>query len=90
MAPSGVITRAGTAVTDDPDPTALLTAGALCNNAALRPPDGCDGSWAAVGDPTDAALLAAAGKLSLDPVALSQELPRVAETKPRLRAPSHP
>jgi P-type Ca2+ transporter type 2C len=66
-------------VRGDPDLTALLAAGALCNDAALRPPDDDNGAWTAVGDPTEAALLTAAGKLGLDIAALSRELPRVAE-----------
>ncbi|WP_137231156.1 HAD-IC family P-type ATPase [Streptomyces sp. BPSDS2] len=42
----------------------LLTVTALCNDAALRPPDDTDGDgrWTAVGDPMEAALLAAAAK----------------------------
>lgn len=42
----------------------LLMVTALCNDAALRPPDETDpdGRWAAVGDPMEAALLAAAAK----------------------------
>ena len=49
----------------------------LCNDAALRRserrPTGPD--WAAVGDPTEAALLAAAGKLGLDQDDLAARLP---------------
>ncbi|MGW0117941.1 cation-translocating P-type ATPase [Streptomyces sp. NPDC003327] len=43
---------------------ALLTITALCNDAALRPPDAdaSDGRWTALGDPMEAALLAAAAK----------------------------
>lgn len=40
----------------------LLRAAALCNNAHLVPPPGPGGEWSVVGDPTEAALLAAAGK----------------------------
>jgi P-type Ca2+ transporter type 2C len=57
----------------------LLTAAALCNDAALRPPAAEQDAWTAVGDPTEAALLAAAGKLGLDPGALNADLPRTAE-----------
>ena len=78
-APDGDITRSGAAAAGDPDLVALLTAAALCNDAALRPPEGGDGDWAAVGDPTEAALLAAAGKAGLDPAVLRRGLPRVAE-----------
>ncbi|WP_438319435.1 cation-translocating P-type ATPase (plasmid) [Streptomyces sp. HUAS TT3] len=42
----------------------LLTAAVLCNDSALRPPDpgAAATSWSALGDPTEAALLAAAAK----------------------------
>jgi Ca2+-transporting ATPase len=59
--------------------TGVLTAVALCNDAALRPPVHEQEAWTAVGDPTEAALLAAAGKLGLDPGRLNDELPRIAE-----------
>jgi len=59
--------------------TSLLAAAALCNDAALRPPAGEQDAWTAVGDPTEAALLAAAAKLGLDPGRLNDELPRIAE-----------
>jgi Ca2+-transporting ATPase len=59
--------------------TSLLTAAAACNDAALRPPAGEQGAWTAVGDPTEAALLAAAGKLGLHTAVLKAELPRLAE-----------
>ncbi len=56
----------------------LLTAAALCNDAALHPgEDGQD--WVAVGDPTEAALLAAAMKLGLRPERLAAGVPRVTE-----------
>ena len=67
--------RAGTA----PDLAGLLTAAALCNDAALRPPAGGQPDWTAVGDPTEAALLAAAAKLGLSPAELSARFPRIAE-----------
>ena len=65
--PDGKVTRAGRALgpADAPDLARLLTAAALCNDAALRPPSGDQQAWAGVGDPTEAALLAAAGKLGL-------------------------
>jgi Ca2+-transporting ATPase len=62
-----------------PDLTDLLTAGVLCNDAALRPPRPNRPDWAAAGDPTEAALLVAAAKLGLDQAALDERLPRVAE-----------
>ncbi|MCO5995553.1 cation-translocating P-type ATPase [Actinoallomurus rhizosphaericola] len=59
--------------------TALLSAAALCNDARLAPPQASDGEWEALGDPTEAALLAAAAKLGLDREELNARLPRVAE-----------
>jgi Ca2+-transporting ATPase len=47
------VTRAGQPVRagDAPDLAGLLTAAALCNDAALRPPAGEQPDWTAVGDP---------------------------------------
>lgn len=62
------------------DPAALadlLAAAALCNDAQLSQ-DG-DGRWTALGDPTEAALLAAATKLGLDRTELHERFPRVLE-----------
>ena len=64
---------------DAPDLAGLLTAAALCNDAALRAPAGGQPDWTAVGDPTEAALLAAAGKAGLSPAALGTRFPRIAE-----------
>jgi P-type Ca2+ transporter type 2C len=79
--PGGEVTRAGQSVRADsaPDLAGLLTAAALCNDAALRPAAAGQPDWTAVGDPTEAALLAAAGKLGLSPAELSARFPRVAE-----------
>ncbi|WP_418955582.1 cation-translocating P-type ATPase [Streptomyces tritici] len=60
----------------------LLTVTVLCNDAALRPPDPGtpDGRWAALGDPMEAALLAAAAKSGCrDQPALARSLPRIGE-----------
>jgi P-type Ca2+ transporter type 2C len=85
-APDGELTRCGHPLDPGqaPDLAGLLTAGALCNDAALRPPDdfqpdGGQRAWTAVGDPTEAALLAAAVKAGLDPGELHDRFPRVAE-----------
>ncbi|MGQ9917733.1 MAG: hypothetical protein ACUVS7_09980 [Bryobacteraceae bacterium] len=51
-----------------------LRAGLLCNDAALRQ---VEGSWKAEGDPTEAALLAAAAKLGLDRDEEERRLPRI-------------
>ncbi|PBC75849.1 Ca2+-transporting ATPase [Streptomyces sp. TLI_235] len=61
----------------------LLAVAALCNDAALRPPgegahDG-DGRWTALGDPTEAALMAAAAKAGCDHDQLLRERPRCGE-----------
>ncbi len=61
-----------------PDVTELLTAAALCNDAALRPPADGQG-WTAVGDPTEAALLTAATRLGLQTGQLTAAMPRVSE-----------
>ena len=80
-APAGEVTLAGRPVTAAgvTGLAALLTAGALCNDAALRPPAGEAEAWTAVGDPTEAALLAAAARFGLDPGDLRARFPRVAE-----------
>ena len=57
----------------------LLTAVALCNDARLAPPAAADGEWAALGDPTEAALLAAAAKLGIDHGELQARFPRCDE-----------
>ena len=57
----------------DPHLTLLLTAAALCNDAALRAaPDGLHLN----GDPTESALLVAAVKAGLDPAGLARAWPR--------------
>ncbi|MGW5156319.1 cation-translocating P-type ATPase [Nonomuraea wenchangensis] len=55
----------------------LLTAAALCNDARLLEDE--DGRWQALGDPTEAALLAAAAKAGLDRADLHERYDRVAE-----------
>jgi Ca2+-transporting ATPase len=79
--PGGELTRSGCPLDPGraPDLIRLLTAGALCNDAALRPPEGDQEAWTAVGDPTEAALLAAAVRSGLVPGALRERFPRVAE-----------
>ncbi|MFP8885437.1 cation-translocating P-type ATPase [Streptomyces mangrovi] len=58
---------------------ALLTAAVLCNDAALRPPHDGEERWSALGDPTEAALLAAAAKAGLDRAEVLREHPRIGE-----------
>ncbi|MEZ7131553.1 cation-translocating P-type ATPase [Nonomuraea sp. AD125B] len=55
----------------------LLTAAALCNDARLLKDE--DGRWQALGDPTEAALLAAAAKAGLDRADLHARHDRLAE-----------
>ncbi|MGQ9681859.1 MAG: cation-translocating P-type ATPase [Anaerolineae bacterium] len=63
----------------DPDVGALLTAASLCNNARLLPPNGESKRWSILGDPTEAALLVAAGKYGLEPDDLTARQPRQRE-----------
>ncbi|TGB01343.1 cation-transporting P-type ATPase [Streptomyces palmae] len=79
--PAGEVLRGGRPVTAEraPDLSALLTAAMLCNDAGLQPPREADTAWQALGDPTEAALLVAGGRLGLVKAALESELPRVDE-----------
>jgi P-type Ca2+ transporter type 2C len=58
------------------DLQALLLACVLCNDAILHPEKG---EWTILGDPTEGALLALAGKAGLDKTKKDRWLPRVAE-----------
>jgi magnesium-transporting ATPase (P-type) len=68
-APHGDITSEGTTIraTEEPLLVDLARASALCNRATVSP--GPDGEWLAQGDPTEAALVALAGKIMSDPSA---------------------
>ncbi|MBM3314615.1 cation-translocating P-type ATPase, partial [candidate division WOR-3 bacterium] len=55
----------------------LLVGGALCNDATLEL--GEDGRTRVIGDPTEGALVVAAGRFGFEKTALEQDLPRVAE-----------
>jgi len=75
-APDGEILAAG-AATDISTNAALrecLPAGLLCNDAILVDNEG---RWSAQGDPTEAALLVAAGKANLSREQMNTQLPRV-------------
>jgi Ca2+-transporting ATPase len=61
------------------DVVELLTAAALCNDATLVAPVSEDDLWSGLGDPTEVALLAAAGKVGLNRVDLERRLPRLLE-----------
>jgi len=79
--PTGAVLAAGgeVTVTDRPDLESLLRGGALCNDASIQPPADASGDWTAIGDPTEAALLAAAAKLGLDLSAVAGQAPRIGE-----------
>ncbi|MFI1996622.1 cation-translocating P-type ATPase [Actinoplanes sp. NPDC020271] len=79
--PQGTVRRAGRTVTaeDAPDLRELLAAAALSTDATLRAPDDADGDWTVLGDPTEGALLAAAGRLGVDPSVDQQRCPRIGE-----------
>ncbi|MGB7565693.1 MAG: cation-transporting P-type ATPase [Prochlorococcaceae cyanobacterium] len=55
----------------------LLSAGLLCSDAELKKAE--DGSWDVLGDPTEGALVVAAGKAKLDGFALRSQYERQAE-----------
>jgi Ca2+-transporting ATPase len=64
---------------DVPLPIRLtLAAGALCNDAVLKPDTG-PGCFSAIGDPTEGALLVAAARSGMFPEQLQAAAPRVAE-----------
>lgn len=62
-----------------PDVRDLLLACALCNDAALHAPDAPGEDWKGMGDPTEVALLAAAGKFGLVRAVLERDHPRLRE-----------
>jgi len=81
LAPSAEI-RNGDApipVGSDAALTAALEAAALCNDARLLPPDDAERRWHAIGDPTEAALLALSLQGGVDPAAVSLRFPRSGE-----------
>jgi P-type Ca2+ transporter type 2C len=77
----GEIVRDGRVVleADAPDLAALLRAAALCTDARVLPPDLDNPDGQILGDPTEAALIIAAGKLGLSRAALAATFPRVDE-----------
>jgi len=60
-------------------PHRLLAAAALCSNARLLPPDSESPRWRILGDPTEAAIKAAAMKSGLDLTAEEECFPRIRE-----------
>jgi P-type Ca2+ transporter type 2C len=57
----------------------LLTAGALCNDASLAPPEETSEEVCAMGDPTETALVVAAARLGVWKSDLEKKFPRVGE-----------
>ena len=49
----------------EPELALALKIGLWCNDSQLEPPDESDGRWRIVGDPTEGALMVAAGKAGL-------------------------
>ena len=64
---------------DHPAVALLLAGGALCNDASLEKKDDALGGYAAVGDPTEGALVIAAAAAGLWKDDLDKHLPRTAE-----------
>ncbi|MCB5180867.1 cation-translocating P-type ATPase [Streptomyces antimicrobicus] len=80
--PHGQLTRAGRTLSPEElrPLRELLTTAALCNDASLKPPAPGTDAWSAVGDPMEAALLAAAAKAGCPtPAELRRACPRTAE-----------
>ncbi len=79
-APQGALSESGTPLdAADAAVTALLQAAVLCNDAELVPPHDDVDQWTVLGDPTEAALLVAAGKAGIDVRALRQQCGRETE-----------
>jgi len=74
-----VVEGADTALASRAELTELVTAAVLCNDARLIAPDGTGTDWTALGDPTEAALLAVAAKAGLDRETVDSGWPRVGE-----------
>ncbi len=78
-APEGQILEKGQPLAMGRDLHELMTGAALCNNARLLAPNGDGPRWTILGDPTEAALLVAAGKGGINLEEESTQLPRVRE-----------
>ncbi|WBM81494.1 hypothetical protein KIV56_09710 [Cryobacterium breve] len=79
-APVGVIEPESRSDTATARLRAFLTVGVFANNARLVAPAGDDG-WRILGDPTEGALLVAAGKAGIDLDALRAGSPRSANCR---------
>jgi Ca2+-transporting ATPase len=80
-APEGEFLEDGRAIQPEADAelSALLEAAVLCNDAQLVAPDANEPRWRAIGDPTEAALLALGVKAGVVGSALREQIPRRAE-----------
>ena len=78
-APEGSVRRDGGGDIDGPLRIELDRAFAVANRANNAVVHERDGRWAVHGDPTEGALLVAAGKAGVESAALDQRLPRVGE-----------
>lgn len=76
--PAGLVSHNGNPIHDEHGVTRLLQTAALCCDARLVAPDIEHSSWGTVGDPTEAALLAAAQKAGITGATLAAT-PRMAE-----------
>lgn len=78
-APQGTVRLDGQEITSEQHPvlTALIRAGMLCNDAALRQDDG--GDWRVDGDPMEGALLTAARKVGMEETFERKARPRTDE-----------
>lgn len=76
--PEGSLTGPGDPATD-PLLGPLAEVAAACNDAVLHAPRPGDPDWTITGDPTEGALLTFAAKAGVDPTALRQRRPRIAE-----------
>jgi Ca2+-transporting ATPase len=74
--PEGEFQGAGAEAKSHPELQSLALACVLCNDAILQKENG---EWAILGDPTEGALLAVAGKAGLFKHELEYDFPRVAE-----------
>lgn len=78
--PQGQLSGSGyDPILSDDGVTELLEASVLCNDAELIPPHEKSLQWSILGDPTEAALLVAAGKAGLDADGLRRRYSRLAE-----------
>ncbi len=77
--PRGEFTKGDSFVNprDDQDLSLLLKIGTLCSNAKLDKNE--KGAWSVIGDPTEGALIVAAGKAGFEEKELEKDFPRVNE-----------